>query len=177
MSDPTEPAAPKPARTRLWVRLLLFASLALNLLIIGAIGGAVFNNRQKGDDRPAQLVRELGLGPYLRALDATDRQALRKAAEARKGELRQSRVALRRHFAETIEVLEAEELDQARLSALFAAQAEAAGKGREIGQELLAARIAGMSMDERQALAASLKKALRRPPPKHALEGRPPKRD
>src|SRR6056297_1168972 len=72
MADMVDTAKP---RTPLWLRLTLLGSLALNLLVIGAVAGAfVFGGpehralRDRGDPVPV----------FIRALDPTDRRALRQ---------------------------------------------------------------------------------------------------
>ena len=50
-----DPAAPAPSRRRTpgWVRITLFVSLALNLAVVGAVGGAFFKFQSR-DERPAR---------------------------------------------------------------------------------------------------------------------------
>lgn len=162
-------ATPPPARPRAWVRIVLFASLALNLLIIGAVAGVLLGAQKGGPDRvpPSALVRDLGLGPYMRALSKDDRTELRKSAHDHKPRLSGGRKEMRAAFRETIEVLRADALDAERLRSLIQRQAEVADQGRQLGQDLLVARISAMSMAQRHMLADRLEKSMhRRGPPK-----------
>lgn len=167
---PASPPPPTSTGPRLWVRILLFVSLALNLLIVGAVAGVVLGARNESGNRvpPAALIRDLGLGPYMTALSKADRSALRSAAHPHQPRLRGGRTEMRVAFEETIQVLRAEELDQSRLLELIQRQAEVADQGRRLGQELLVTRISGMALEERRALADRLEKRVkRRKPPKH----------
>lgn len=168
MSDSHSP--PSPPRTRPWVRIVLFVSLALNLLVLGLVAGAFLGFRKDGADREprAALVRDLGLGPYLQALSQEDRTEIRKSAHAQRPRLKGGRAQMQATFRETITVLRAEALDAERLRRLIQRQAEVADQGRQLGQDLLVARISVMSVAQRQALADRLEASMRRhrKPPK-----------
>ena len=72
----TEPSQTRP-RTRRGIKIVLSLSLAINLLILGAIGGAMLNGGPDGPIRDrVDLVRTLGLGPLGRALDRDDRNQI-----------------------------------------------------------------------------------------------------
>lgn len=169
-SDQTD-QAPKPARrSGRWVRVLLFVSLALNLLILGAVAGAVMGQRpdRAGGPPSASLVRDLGLGPYMLALQSDDRKAIRSAAGGERGtDLHAGRRAMRSAYEETIVVLRAETLDSERLLVLIQQQAEAADVGRQLGQRLLVERISRMSLSERHKVAERLETHLKRRGPRY----------
>ncbi|SFC70161.1 periplasmic heavy metal sensor [Tropicimonas isoalkanivorans] len=160
MTESTSPPSGPPApRRRIWMRVLLFASLALNLAVAGIVAGAMLKGVH--DDQPERLSRELGLGPFLRALDDDKRQALREAAQARRGELAEGRQAWRAAFSETLDLLREETFDQERFESLVERQAEIAARGRALGQEELARQLAAMPVEARRAFADRLEQGLR----------------
>lgn len=154
-----------PGRMRLWLRVLLGASLALNLLIVGVALGAALKLRDRRDDgrsQPTALIRDLGLGPYLWALSGEDRDALRRAADGERQKLRGNRSEMRGAFVETLAALRAEPFDAVQFRAMIARQAEIADRGRRLGLDLLTTRVAEMAPAERAAFAARLERALKR---------------
>jgi len=145
------------------MRITLFVSLALNLLVAGLVGGVALSFRGGGDGPPvARLVRDLGLGPFLRALSDNDRRALGAAAESRRTDLRKHRQEMRATFTETLAALRDEPFDPQRLASVIGRQSEIANRSRGLGQELLVARIAAMAPAERLALADRLERKVRR---------------
>lgn len=164
MAEPDERAQPA-ARTRapLWMRILLFVSLAVNLLVLGTAGGLLVRGRAWQDEPPdARLVFDLGLGPYVRALSPEDRDGLRAAAASRRADFRGNRADMRRTFEETLAALRADPFQPERLSAVIARQGEIADRGRQIGQDLFIAHVAAMTPDARHALADRLETSVRR---------------
>lgn len=89
----TTPANPPPrTRTPRGVKIVLALSLALNLLILGAIGGAFLGGRPDGGLRDrTDTVRILGLGPLATALDRNDRAAVVAQAGADRAAMRAER--------------------------------------------------------------------------------------
>lgn len=151
------------ARAPVWMRVAFFVSLALNVLVVGAVAGALLaGDGPRGHPPPASLVRDLGLGPYLRALGPEDRTALRKSASAQREDLRNSRREMRKAFEQTLRVLRAEVLDEAQLRSLIRTQADVAERGRALGQRLLVERIKAMTVAERRGLAERLEQTVRR---------------
>ena len=62
-----------PVEIRLWMRIFFFLSLAVNLLIVGALVG-VLVTKPKNRHRSLNVSRNL-VQPYIKALDPEDRQA------------------------------------------------------------------------------------------------------
>ena len=61
-----------------WSKLVLFISLAVNLLILGVVIGHLFLGPP---DRPHEMkARDLGFGPFVQALPEKDHTALRSNA-------------------------------------------------------------------------------------------------
>ncbi len=116
-NDKTPPVRPR----RLW-RIVLVASLALNLAVGGIVAGSVVSGRL-GKGPPRSF--DLGLGPIARALEPQERRAIGR-------NLRQNRALrdldLRGRVDEVIALLRAEPFDPQALEALMDQQAaEVAG--------------------------------------------------
>lgn len=139
MSDATTPRA---SRVRTW---LLVGSVGLNLLVAGLAVGAFV----KG---PPGL-RDLGFGPFDEAFRPEDRRALREAVRARAGDLRSARVQMTRDVQAVVVALRAEPFDAGALSAALAAQQANLAQRLQIGSEVIGTYMAGLSPEERLALA------------------------
>lgn len=154
------PDSPTPRPRRRWLRVLLFVSLALNLAVAGLVGGAWLNIKHGGEDRPERISRELGLGPYLFAMDRDGRDALRKSAAGRQGDLRQNRSAWKQAFTDSLEVLRTDPFDPVRFRDLVVRQADLATANRGLGQDILVERVSELTPQERAELADRLEKGL-----------------
>lgn len=153
------PVPPVPERRRNRWRTAFFALLALDLLVVGAMGGMML----KGPHGPrGDIVRNLGFGPYGEALTPEDHAALRKAFKAHKPDLKASRAQFRADMDEMLAALRAEPFDPARLAAAFAHQRERLAGQMALGQDLLRERLVAMSPAERAAFADRLEKSLTR---------------
>ena len=161
-----QPQDTSPPRRRIGLRVLLFISLALNMVIIGVVGGAILNF-SRGEDHPIMVSRDLGLGAYFAALEPSGRRELNKELRARKGELRASRSEWRSSLVETTAAIRAEPFDAARVRAAVERQAELAARGREYGLNVMIAQLERMSPQQRAAFADRLEEASRRDPAKN----------
>ncbi|MCO6382820.1 periplasmic heavy metal sensor [Oceanicola sp. 502str15] len=167
-----QPPLPDPAnRPRRWLRVVLVLSLAANLAVAGLVLGAwITHDGKRGPDGRRgdkdKIVRELGFGPYARAIPRENREDFRAAIEARRDELRASRSGLRSAFEATLATLRAEPFDRAAMAAQMEAQRSAITKGQRIGHEILLDRLASMSPEERAAFADRLERGLGREPGK-----------
>lgn len=163
-------SAPEPkeqtARTRPWVRIALFASLALNLLVVGLVAGAVLSEgrRDGGPDRRPALA-DLGFGPYVEALRPRDRMALARGLRRESGAFRDNRAEVRAQFQEILAALRADPYDPAALEALVTAQQSKLAERQALGRGLLLERLEAMEPAARAAYADRLEALLRRPPP------------
>ena len=72
----TTDESPKPARTRLWLRIMLVVSLAFNLLIIGAVAGIALKGGPLKHGPRGHHMADVAVGPLTRALTAEDRRAI-----------------------------------------------------------------------------------------------------
>lgn len=160
MAETNPPAAPRPRR---WGKVLLFVSLAFNLLIIGAVAGALLGGPRDRDRRPA--LRDLGFGPYVQALPLTDRVALGLAMRREAGAFRENRDVLRRQFEAFLDALRVEPYDHAEVTRIITLGQNQVIERQRLGRVLLLERIAAMDAAERAAYAKALDDALRRRKP------------
>jgi uncharacterized membrane protein len=161
---PVLPAAPRR------IRMALYASLALNLLFVGAIGGALLRD---GPDGPRSGPREIGFGPFSEALTPQDREAIARAFMRDGGTPRQMRREMMRSFAELGQVLRTEPLDRAALEQVFMTLKDGANARLEIGQRLLLDRIAQMTPVERDEFADRIDEIAARGPMRGRSERKP----
>lgn len=148
------------APVRRWVRIVLVVSLALNLLVAGAIGGRMLAGHGPGPFGGF----DLSLGPLSQALDRGDRDAIR-ASLRRRPELRPLMRRERQAAIQSlIDALQADPFDPGAVSALFVAQSDRATAAMQAGQEALLARITAMSPAARAAFAARLQMQMRHGP-------------
>lgn len=156
---------PKTLRSWPWGRIVLILSLSLNLLIAGMVAGTLLRGEpERAPDRRPE-VADLGLGPYVAALDAEDRKVLVLEARREGNGLRDHRARVRRQFEELLTLLRAETLDVAALDRLLSEQQAALTDWQEIGQRLLIEHLSQMEAAERAEYADRLDKVLRRRPP------------
>lgn len=160
MADPAmNPAAGKPRR--LW-KIVLVASLALNLAVAGLVVGTVLSGRL-GDGPPRNF--DLGLGPVARALEPQERRSMGR-------DMRQSRVLrdvdLRGRSEALIAALKADPFDPAQVSALLDAQAAQLARVQQTAQAALLRAIINMTPERRAAFAASLQAEMEYRPQRRA---------
>lgn len=150
--------AVKPAKMRLWIRLVLFVSLALNLLVLGVFVGAVSHGPDGGPWKHKTIDP---VTPYMRALDDDQRKALRYR-------LRDSFVAKRKKdgkgalsgYQSALEILRQEPFDRDALLENLKQQSNANAERRVAGQTVLADFIANMSPADRAGFADQLEEEL-----------------
>lgn len=158
MADQIDPGKTPRTGAPRWMRGLLLASLAVNLLGLGAVVGAALTDgkRWHGVDGHA--------GHMVRALNDEDRRALREQMRAARAEGREGREAHRAALRDLLAELRATPFDAAAVEARLAAVRGHFMDRLERGQTLLAQRFAEMSPAERSAYADRLEAALRRGP-------------
>ncbi|MEL6585294.1 MAG: periplasmic heavy metal sensor [Pseudomonadota bacterium] len=143
-------------------RILLYASLALNLLVVGAVAGAVLfgDGRRSSDGREGRGARPFD-GPivvgFARGLDRETRRALGRRL-AQDPALRAQRDALAAGRLALASTARADPFDADALRAAFSAQQDAQAGLIALGLDALVETIATLSPEEREAFAASLEK-------------------
>ena len=162
----TAPIAPlPPARTGSgWLRAALLVSLALNLGIIGMVGGALFRNG--GPPHGASMVRDVGFGAFTDALSKEDRAALRRAFIADAPEFRDGRRDMRADFKDLLAQLRAAPFDADQLRAVLDRQSSRNAERLALGQTLIFNLLVAMPSDARQAFADRLEQSLSKGPKK-----------
>lgn len=143
--------------SRLWLRILLGVSLALNLLVLGVVGGAIA--RHGGSDGMRAPPRTIGAAMF-RELPREDRRVLRAQSNGTHGDrhARQKAVALAVGKA-----VRATPFDSAGLVRILDEQAALRAGFQHSVQQAWLTRLAGMNDAERQDYADRLEHALNRP--------------
>ncbi|WP_323771556.1 periplasmic heavy metal sensor [Antarctobacter sp.] len=143
----------KPGR---WLRVVLFVSLALNLAVVGAVGGMVLN----GPPVPRTDRSDPAL-PYTRAFDEDQRRELRQALwRSVRRDGKAMRAAYLADYQRALALLRDEPFDPVALDALLQDQGKRAVDVRVRGQEVLMTFLSEMSVDERRAYANRLEQEL-----------------
>lgn len=155
----TSTHSPEPRRgAPRWMKVVLVLSLALNLLVIGAIIGAVTSGAGKwrGAHGPGAA------GALTKALSEEDRRAIKRQMVREFMPQREARQAHRATMATLLEQLRAPEFDAAAVSASMTQIGAHFQTRFDTGQMLLVERLSAMSAAERAAYADRLEAALTR---------------
>lgn len=140
-------------------RVLLVLSLALNLAVIGVVGGALLRG-EKGLRPPPRF--DVAAGPYGAALSPEDRRAIAMRLRQSEAGRAMSPRARRAAMAELVGALRADPFDVQRVADILADQRR---RSQDLVLELEAAildRVATMTPDERAAFADRLEAAASR---------------
>ena len=161
MTDtPKGPAGPvPPSGIPRWMKLLLAVSLAINLGVLGMLGGAALRG---AGDRGRPDVRDIGFGPFTDALSPRDRQELRRAFLQDGGNPRAMRQMMRTEVGTLLQALRTEPLQEAELRAAFNRLRQRGQERQDLGQRLLADHIIAMSPDDRARFADRLEAMMAR---------------
>ncbi|MBV1867385.1 MAG: periplasmic heavy metal sensor [Marinosulfonomonas sp.] len=156
--------AQKTGKKRLsgWTRVLLFGSLAINLLIVGMVAGAVFRNSGEATER--QLLRDMGFGFFGAALTQDDRRVIGRAMAKRSDDLRANRKDFRAQMAQFLDALRAIPFDSEAVQAHSTGLQSKIAERQAVGQNALLDRIAAMSDQERAVFAKRLERSMKRGP-------------
>ncbi len=158
-TDDTNP----PVRRGRWMQVVLILSLALNLLVVGAVAGRMLGHVKERRDGPRE-ASVLNYGPYSKALSRADRAALRQALSKQKDNLHSNRTEVRKGFRDVLAALRAQPYDAAATEALLNAQQQRVGDQIRLVRQALLDRIATMSDAERAAFADRLDEVLKHGP-------------
>jgi len=157
---PTPKAAPK-APMRRSLRVLLFASLAANLIVVGLVAGAVFGNEKQNAKPPRDADF---MGAYTRALPKEDRRAIGRLIRDHHRQSGISRSAARQEFQAMLALIRATPFDAEAMEQRMSTQAQAAFTRREAAQQFWLDRVAGMTDAERLDYADQIEAQLKRVP-------------
>jgi len=146
-TGPTTSASPRRWR---WVWIALVASLAVNLLLVGLIGGASWYRARHGWHPPSDgnIVR------FVRRLPDERREAIRAAAREDLEALRGLRSQVRQLRRDVNAVLAVEPFDRARFEAALEAVTAAEMRLRRASNEIYAATAQMLTPQERSRLSA-----------------------
>jgi uncharacterized membrane protein len=149
-----------PVEIRLWMRIVFFLSLAVNLLVVGALVG-VLVTKPKTRHRSMHASRNL-VQPYLKALDSEDRQAFQtEMAQSYKRSSGGQRIGAQTRKA-AFELLTADPFVRADFSNHLTRQLDYIKTIQGAGVKILLNRIVAMNMAERLAYTARLETHMRR---------------
>ncbi len=140
----------KPGKGGRWIKIALVLSLCLNVLVIGAVGGFFWKHRDGWEPGRFALHR------VLRALPEDRRDAARAAIEARLPEYESLRDQLREARRESAALLVADPLDEAALRASVLRARKLNETRRMMIEDALIGFAAGLSLEERKAIADQL---------------------
>lgn len=141
-----------------YMRLLLVASLALNLIIIGA-GLGMFSGHVW---RKVPPRLDLGAAAIMRALDGPQRNALRNRLHGEGVFHPQDRDAMQSDRMELLAVLRADQFDPDGFRSVLVRQGDRLARGQEALRMFLADEIADMNRTERLSFANRVEENMRR---------------
>ncbi|MEM7471915.1 MAG: periplasmic heavy metal sensor [Pseudomonadota bacterium] len=151
---------PNPEPTgRNWLRWLLVASLAINLLVAGAFIGS-YASPKSGKER--NQTAEMAVGPYGRAFSKEDRSAMRASFEQRRGTFRENRAKMRAFAQSLAEVVRATPFEGDAVRAILTEQRALQIQMQEAGSTIMIERLEQMSPERRAAFADRLEKGVKR---------------
>ena len=145
-----------------WMKVLFGVSLALNLLVLGAVGGAVM--RHGGwDGRHHPPRADMAGGPLTRALSQEDKRAVaREMRRAYRSEGSSGRAAYDAAMQQLVTDLRTDPFDPEPVKAQMGQMREMLGQRVAIGQQILLDHLVQMDPDARHAFAARLEEAMAR---------------
>ncbi len=160
----TDTPKPQPKTSGKWVRIVLFVSLAANLLIVGIVAGAVLRG---GPDRPDRAggppaLFDLGKGPIGRALSQHSRRLIGRELGGRSHDLRANREEVRAQYETLLNALRNTPFDPTIVDNIISDQQIKLLARQDIGKNLLITHVANMTAQQRREYADRLERFLRR---------------
>ena len=156
-----EQTSSRPRRS--WMKPLLFVSLALNLVVVGAfVGRALAPDHSRWGDGITGPLRGVIGEPFAHALGSGDRGVLRDKLTGKRSHLQASRGQLRDLLEALLVELRAEPFRPDEVRRILQEQRGVAEERQKLGEELLLERLEAMSPEERSAYADRLEHSLRR---------------
>src|SRR5262245_31511957 len=132
MTEAATSETPVVRRTPRWLLVALFASLAVNLVIVGSVAGAVW--RHRGPHAGAGVVIPNLLG-YASTFAPERRKQIWELTHEERSRMRPFRREVRAAREETIKALAAEPFDQQQFLAAQSKQAQAENRARAAVQD------------------------------------------
>jgi uncharacterized membrane protein len=148
MSQPADGAASKPGSQRSWSGLLL-ASLALNLLLLGTLGGHYWAARHWDDS--SKLRGVYGLPAFAETLPPDRRKMVEDLIAAREQRLKSLREEVGRVRRTAGDAMAAEPFDKAKLDQALEAVVDIDSKYKRASLAILSETAEKFTPEERQA--------------------------
>lgn len=158
-AEMTPDPVPRRPGCPLWVRVLLIASLAGNLAVVGLVGGWSMRGGHGYDDPDGLDPRQVRL---LRMLPESRHAEARAMMLAERGALASHRERMKAVQADIVSVLRAPDFSAARLQAALDARRAASGAVNGVVHGQFVALVARMSPAERAEMADRLEDLARR---------------
>ena len=165
MTEAGNVGATSVRRAPRWMLVVLIVSLALNLVVVGSVAGAIWRLRETPPWAGVVTPNLLG---YASTLPPERRKVLWEHTAEERRHLRPFRRAVRAAREETIKVLATEPFDRERFQAAQARQAEAENEARAAVQDLFVKIADNLTPEER--LAFPRWREHRRPPGTNLLD-------
>lgn len=150
---------PQTPPRRRWLGIALTLSLALNLVIIGAIGGGLIM-RDKWGHGPRAGHEAVAGGPLSRALEPDDRRKLGRELRRMRRDRGVTREARRAAVATLLDALRAVPFDAQAAAAQLAASRDGLARDAADAHALLIRHLAGMTDAQRAAFADRVEEQL-----------------
>lgn len=144
------------------MRLLLFASLAVNLLIVGLVLGATSFRGDNDDRQQLRGARDIAPIPFVIAIEKEDRGALIERFREEIRPHRTDRSEVRQRLQTFLAALRADEFDVDAVKALLEGERQRGRARQEAGQSVMIDYLQSLSTDDRRAYADRLEKILTR---------------
>ena len=142
-----------PSRRKRWLRLLLIASLGLNLLIVGAAVGVLVKWPRDHFMRGGYFLGPAGLGTISGALDERHGKLVGDALRDKGRTFSQLRSEAKSSVSNLVRILRSDPFDPAELEDYFSDERVRATGMLEEGHDLIIPRILDMSPQERHEFA------------------------
>lgn len=148
-------------KTKRWQRILLVSSLALNLVVVGIVVGALVNGGPRGSAQRFDLTS----GPLTRAMDDDHRDAVRAALRDSGVFQRRDRSAMQADMLALVAALRADTFDQGAFKDALLRQRSRLQAGQDTVLDVVSDQVSNMSAQDRAAFADRLEHQLNQGPP------------
>jgi uncharacterized membrane protein len=133
---------------KIW-KIIFAISLALNIIIIGAVGGATFKH-SKNEFKGISKLKDRQIGSfYIRALNQDQKDELRRKMRSQKITKKTIQANIEANRQETINILRNTQFDKNIFQLVFKAHAGKSLQRLEFAQKNLISIINSMSLEER----------------------------
>ena len=153
-------AKPKDSRN-IW-KIIFAISLALNIAVLGALGGIALRFSKSPLAGEGHLKERRTGSIYIRALSRDQRRELGRRLRDQEEGSKDSRTNIEAGFKEVIRILRSEDFDKEAFEAVAKDHSNKSHHRLENAQGLLLSYIISMSFEQRSAYADRIEKALNR---------------